>query len=366
MPAEFHADQVGSLLRPGPLLRAREEYAAGALSASALHEAEDRAILDALRRQRELGLPILVDGEFRRRAWMTDMADAVEGFVPQSRMLNWKGPGGGTFPSHSHVVGARLQPRRRLTSDQAAFLSQHADGPFKITLPAPSNFYVASWQAGVTDRAYASRSEMLADIAAIVRTEVEALISDGVSYVQLDSPFYSSFFDDAERDRLSAGGVDPDAAVAEVVAADNACVAGLRREGLTLGMHICRGNSRSRWMAEGGYDRIAQELFQNLDVDRFLLEYDSPRAGSFEPLRHLPKGKMAVIGLVTTKEPALETAEELRRRIDEAARYAPMEQLALSPQCGFASVAEGNLLSENDQWRKLELILNTARDTWAH
>jgi 5-methyltetrahydropteroyltriglutamate--homocysteine methyltransferase len=362
---ELRADQVGSLLRPAALLRAREAYAAGTLTADMLREAEDQAILDALARQRALGFPILVDGELRRRAWMTDMADAVEGFVPQSRPMHWKGPGGGVFPSHSHVVGGRLRPRRRLTGEQTAFLHEHAGGPFKMTLPAPSNFFVASWHAGVSDQAYASRSEMLADVVTIVRDEVEALIGQGVTYVQLDSPFYSSFFDDDERARLRDSGVDPDVALAEVVAADNACVAGLRRDGLTLGMHICRGNSRSRWMAEGGYDRIAEELFGKLDVDRFLLEYDSPRDGGFEPLRYLPKGKTAVIGLVTTKEPALEPSELLRQRVDEAARFVPLEQLALSPQCGFASVAEGNLLSEDDQWRKLELVLQTAHDIWS-
>src|SRR4051812_33634562 len=173
MSTDIRADQVGSLLRPPALLRARETFARGATSAEELQAAEDAAILDALQRQRDLNFPILVDGEFRRRAWMTDMADAVEGFVPQSRTIDWHGPGGGAFPSHSHVVGGTLRPRRRITGNQVEFLKQNAGGPFKITLPAPSNFYVVGWQPGVTEQAYRSRSQMLADFVQIVRDEVE-------------------------------------------------------------------------------------------------------------------------------------------------------------------------------------------------
>jgi 5-methyltetrahydropteroyltriglutamate--homocysteine methyltransferase len=205
---------------------------------------------------------------------------------------------------------------------------------------------------------------MLADVVGIVRGEVEALIADGVTYIQLDAPYYGPFMDERERGRLQEGGVDPDQALREVVAADDACVRGLAREGLTLALHVCRGNSRSRWLAEGSYDLIAEPLLSTLSVDSFLLEYDSGRHGGFEPLRYLPPGKTAVLGLVTTKEPSLESPDHLARRIDEAARYAPLEQLALSPQCGFASVAAGNLISEDDQWRKLELVVQTARLVW--
>jgi 5-methyltetrahydropteroyltriglutamate--homocysteine methyltransferase len=294
------------------------------------------------------------------------MADAVEGFVPQSRTVEWRGRDGSNQPeaSTSNVVGARLKPRRRLTGDETAFLKQHAPGPVKMTLPAPSNFWVVSWKEGVSNPAYASRSAMLEDVVRIVRAEVEALVSEGVDYIQLDAPFYGVFIDEQHRATLRHTGVDPDRALAEVVAADNAAVDGLAREGLTLALHICRGNSRSRWLYEGPYDAIAEALFGQLGVDTFLLEYDSSRDGGFEPLRFLPKGKTAVLGLVTSKAAGLESVDDLHRRIDAAARVVPLDQLALSPQCGFASVAAGNTLSETEQWRKLELVVETAHKVW--
>src|SRR5438105_9889290 len=211
MPRPFRADQVGSLLRPPELLHARERFKNGALSAEALREQEDAAILAALDRQRNIGLEIFTDGEFRRGSWITDMADAVEGFVPQSRTIEWRGPGGGAEPSTSSVVGGRLRPRRRLTGDQAAYLKAHAPGPIKMTLPAPSNFWVVSWKAGVSDQAYGSRSEMLQDVVRIVRAEIQALVEDGVDYVQMDAPFYGVFIDEQHRATLRQTGVDPDA-----------------------------------------------------------------------------------------------------------------------------------------------------------
>jgi methionine synthase II (cobalamin-independent) len=364
MPRSFRADHVGSLLRPAQLLRARQQYADGSITRDALRAEEDSAILAALDGQRRTGLEIFTDGEFRRYSWITDMADAVGGFVPQSRIVEWQGPGGGAEPSTSSVAGARLEPRRRLTGDQTAFLKQHSPGPIKMTLPAPSNFWVVSWKVGVSDRAYASRSEMLQDVVKIVRHEIQALMDDGADYIQMDAPYYGVFIDDRYRDGLRNSGVDPDAALREVVAADNAAIAGLARENVTFGLHICRGNSRSRWLYEGGYDHIAEALFSGLEVDTFLLEYDSPRDGDFTPLRFLPPPKKAVLGLVNTKAPDLESVADLRRRIDQAAEIVPLERLALSPQCGFASVAGGNLVTEDDQWRKLERVVETAHQVW--
>jgi 5-methyltetrahydropteroyltriglutamate--homocysteine methyltransferase len=364
MPRPIRADQVGSLLRPAHLLRAR---ASGDTPKDKLRELEDGAILDALNRQRQVGLEIFTDGEFRRASWITDMAEAVEGFVPQSRSIEWHATDGSNQveASTSNVVGARLQPRRRLTGAETAFLKHHAPGPIKVTVPAPSNFWVVSWKEGVSNAAYASRSEMLTDVVRILCAEIEALIQDGVDYIQLDSPFYGVFIDERYRAELRRASLDPNHALQEVVAADNAVVDGLAREGLTLALHICRGNSRSRWLYQGAYDPIATVLFNQLGVDTYLLEYDSARDGTFDPLRFLPPGKTAVLGVVTTKQPALESRDELRRRIDDAARVVPLEQLALSPQCGFASVAAGNSLSEDDQWRKLELVVQTAREIWS-
>ena len=365
MSRPIRADHVGSLLRPAELLDAREQFSRGALSREALRAQEDAAILKALNGQRQAGLEIFTDGEFRRGSWITDMAEAVQGFVPQSRTIEWRGPDGGAEPSTSSVVGGRLEPRRRLTGEQAAFLKKHAPGAIKMTVPAPSNFWVVSWKAGVSDQAYASRSEMLQDVVRIVRGEIEALIAEGVEYVQMDAPFYGVFIDEQHRATLRQTGIDPDKALHEVVAADNAAVAGLASDNLTLALHICRGNSRSRWLYEGGYNPIAEALFGTLGVDAFLLEYDDVgRDGDFSPLRYLPPNKIAVLGLVTSKEPGLESVESLRKRIDEAAKTVPLEQLALSPQCGFASVALGNRLSQDDQWRKLERVVQTAHQVW--
>src|SRR5579871_348353 len=362
---EYRAEQVGSLLRPPEILQARTAYADGRISGENLRLAEDRAIEEALRRQRDLGLSILSDGEMRRGSWLTDMADAVEGFVDGDRvMLEWKGPGGGSEATTANAVGAKLRKRRKLTAHELPFLKKAAPGPFKVTLPSPSNFMVASYKRGLTDHFYPRMTDLLHDLVAIVRDEVQWLVGEGATYIQFDAPYYSHYLDPRQREAMRRAGRDPDQEFEAGIEGDNAAFAGIARAGVTFAAHICRGNSRSRWYTEGGYDAIAEKLFHKLDVDRFLLEYDSERSGGFEPLRLAPREKTVVLGLITTKEAKLESADELRRRIDEAARFVPLEQLALSPQCGFASVAAGNLLSMDDQWRKLELVANTARQVW--
>ena len=360
----YRADQIGSLLRPAELLEVRAARAEGRISDEALHAAEDRAILEALARQRDIGMGVLTDGEFRRGAFLTDIHEAVEGFVAERVVLEWRGPGGGAEGSVAPVVGGRLRPRRLLVKHEADFLQAHAGAPYKVAVPMPSQLAAVGYKAGVTDKAYPTRAELLADFTALIRREVAALVEAGVPYVQMDAPFYTYYADPAMRDRLQQAGLDPDRAFADAVAADTACLSDIERPRTTLAVHLCRGNSRSRWIAEGGYHRIAEELFGRLPVDAFLLEYDSPRAGDFTPLQFVPAGKTVVLGLVTTKDPALETVDDLRRRIDEAARYVPLDHLALSPQCGFASTAQGNLLTAEQQWDKLELVVATARQVW--
>ena len=360
----YRAEQVGSLLRPPDLLQARAAHSEGRGSAEDLRAREDEAILQALERQRQIGMDILSDGEMRRSSWLTSMAEAVEGFVPQRVEVEWHGPGGGREGSTALAAGAKLKKRRKLTAHEIPFLMKHSPGPFKVTVPAPSNFLVASYKAGITDKYYPSAEDFLVELAEIIRDEIQWLVSEGVTYIQLDAPYYSAYLDPAQRERMLQTGRDPDAGLQRGIEGDNSCLKGIARDNLTLALHVCRGNSRSRWFAEGGYDTIAERLFGSLDVDRFLLEYDSERAGGFEPLRLVPRGKSVVLGLITTKEPRLESPDDLRRRIDEAARHIPLENLALSPQCGFASVAAGNLLSMEDQWRKLELVVNTARRVW--
>jgi 5-methyltetrahydropteroyltriglutamate--homocysteine methyltransferase len=353
------------LLRPPELLAARAARAEGRLNEDELRATEDQAILEALAKQRELGLDVCTDGEMRRGSWLTDMAEAVDGFVPERRTVQWKGPGGGAEGSTGQVVGAKLRKARKLTGRELPLLKRAASIPFKVTLPAPSNFILTSYRLGTTDRFYQSHGDLLKDMVEIVRDEVGWLVGEGVQYIQFDAPYYSYYLDPRMREEALAAGRDPDLELERAIAADNATLKGVHRADVTVAMHVCRGNSRSRWFTEGAYDVVAEQLFGLLDVDTFLLEYDHPRAGGFEPLRLVPAGKAVVLGLVTTKEPALESQDELLRRIDEAAQYVPLENLALSPQCGFASVAAGNLLSIEDQWRKLELVVETARKAWA-
>jgi len=361
---QVRADQVGSLLRPPDLLAARTAAIEGRVSPEELRAAEDDAIRDALRHQRDAGMDIYTDGEMRRGSWLGDMAEAVDGFVPESVTLDWKGPGGKTEASAAQVAGGKLRKRRKLTGHELPFLAKSAAGPFKITLPAASNFRVSSYKEHITDKFYARREDLLADLVDIIHDEVAWLQAEGVPYIQFDAPFYSFYFDPRQRERLRAAGRDADRELESAIAADNAALRDIPRDKVTLAVHICRGNNRSRWYTEGTYDAIAERLFGSLDVDTFLLEYDTERSGGFEPLRLVPRGRRIVLGLITSKEPQLETQDELRRRIDQAAKYIPFENLAISTQCGFASTASGNLLTMDQQWRKLALVAETARKVW--
>ena len=368
MPGIYRADHVGSLLRPQDVKEARAAYLGGQIDLAELTEVEDRAILQALERQRDVGMPVFTDGEFRRAIFQSDLVDSVEGFVDTvtpAVIRIWQGPGGQpTEPGTMQVVGGKLRRKRGLTENQLPFLREHAPGSVKMTLPSPNQFPALIFQPGVTDRFYATRSELLWDVAGIIRSEVEALAQSGVDYIQMDAPRYSYYVDPRWRQHLRDLGEDPDRMFEEAVAADNHCLEGAQRDGATVAFHVCRGNNQSKWYAEGGYEAIAELLFGTLKVDRFLLEYDTERSGTFEPLRFMPPGKMVVLGLVSSKEAELESADDIARRIDEASAYVPAERLALSPQCGFASTAPGNLLTEDQQWRKLELVAEVARRVW--
>ncbi|MEK7217047.1 MAG: methionine synthase [Chloroflexota bacterium] len=368
MPAEYHADHVGSFLRPPLLKAARAAFKRGEIDRDRLTEVEDRAILGVLQRQREIGIDVVTDGELRRTGFQNDINETVDGYidVPQPAVVRiWQGPGGDPVEEGTRqIVAGKLRPRRRLTANQLPFLKQHASGPIKMTLPTPNQFPTISYQPGVTDKVYPTRADLLRDLTAIIRDEVQYLVSEGVRYIQLDAPRYSYFVDPKWREHLRGMGEDPDRFFDAAIAADNEVLAGARRPGATLALHVCRGNNQSKWYAQGGYDAIAEKLFGGLQVDRFVLEYDTERAGTFEPLRFVPRGRAVVLGLVSSKDPALESSDALRRRIDEAAAYVPLEDLALSPQCGFASTEPGNLLTEEQQWRKLALVAETARQVW--
>lgn len=362
MPSECRAEQVGSLLRPPELLRARD----AGVSAERLRNLEDEFILRAIRRQQEIGLDVLTDGELRRRNFMSDFVDAVAGFDTDNAVArSWAGSPSASVSRVTGIVTSKLQPIASLTGHEVAFLKAHAPGNFKITLPSATQFPAISYKRGITDRVYASPSMLLCDVVTILRAELQTLRKQGVRYIQIDAPRYSYYMDPKWREWIRTEmQQEPQAALQESIEADNACLEAARGPGITLAIHLCRGNNRSHWYAEGGYDAIAEQLFSTLAVDRFLLEYDDQRSGSFEPLRLIPKGKMVVLGLISSKRPQLEQKGELIRRISEASRYVPLENLALSPQCGFASTAEGNLLSEEDQWAKLHLVVETAREVW--
>jgi 5-methyltetrahydropteroyltriglutamate--homocysteine methyltransferase len=368
MAAPYRADHVGSLLRPREVLDALRNHD---LPADRLKAIEDRHILDVLARQKDIGFEIFTDGELRRTSFMSDLYESVDGLDPDYQPDRaWKGaPSGVTatkgIGAPGGAVVAKIQQTKRLTRDEVDFLEKHAPGDIKITLPTANQFPAIAWKRGVSEHAYPTYSEFLWDLVPIMRKEIQALVSEGVKYIQIDAPRYTYYIDPTWRRYVqNEMGVDPEAALDEAIRVDNACLEGVKRDGVTLAIHLCRGNNRSQWYAEGGYDPIAERLFNQLNVDLFLLEYESERSGTFEALRFVPRTKAVVLGLVSSKVPQLEPQEQLIHRIEEASRYVPLDNLAISPQCGFASTMEGNLLSEEDQWRKLELVVDTARKVW--
>ncbi len=380
-PINYRADHIGSLLRPPELLQAREDFNAAHITEAELREIEDHSVDQALNLQRQVGIEVLTDGEYRRHDWVGDFTSSVDGYVSAAVPIrfDWKLPepvaasGASSMrqavaemPQQSgRVIGERLKLRHRLTQHEVPYLKAHAQGqPFKITMPATSYVVARGWKPGVTDKVYASRWELCEDVARIMSDEIKALAAEGLTYIQVDNAHWPDYI---PADRLAAWrsiGIDPDKALDEDIRADNLATSGLDRSRVLLANHICRGNGRSAWHTEGGYDSIAERVFGGLDVDRLLLEYDSDRAGGFEPLRFVPHGRQVVLGLVTTKVGALEKQHDLLRRVEEASKYVPIENLALSPQCGFASVEQGNLLSWDEQQRKLELVVDTARKIW--
>ncbi len=364
MPAGYRADHVGSFLRPAELLQARR---AGG-DAESLRALEDRHVLRVLEKQKELGFEVFTDGELRRRNFMSDFTDAVEGFDLGDEVARSWAAGAKDAAGVSRVTGIvtrKLRQVRRLTGHELPFLKTHSPGAIKVTLPSATQFPAIAWKRGVSEAAYKDHSELLWDVVAIMKAELQAVVAEGVRYLQIDAPRYSYFVDPKWREWIRTEmRVSPEALLEESIRADNACLDAARHPGVTLAIHLCRGNNRSHWYAEGGYDQIAEKLFGTMKVDRFLLEYDDQRSGTFEPLRFVPKGTSVVLGLVSSKHPQLESADQLARRIDEAARIVPLPDLALSPQCGFASTMEGNLLSEEQQWAKLQLVVETARRVW--
>ncbi len=362
----FRAEHVGSLLRPAELLAARERCADGRLCAQELAAIEDQAIRDIVRRQEEIGLRAVTDGEFRRAAWQIDF---LKGFsnVAVSRStvrVSFHTEQGDIdrLPSALRVTGTLARPRP-IFVDAFRFLRSVARAVPKLTIPSPSLLHFRGGRQAVDERAYPDLEGFYADLARVYAQEIGDLAAAGCRYLQIDEVNLAYLCDARLREEVRRLGEDPDRLPLTYAELINHSI-GARPRDLTVGLHLCRGNFESAWLAEGGYEPVAEVLFNAIDVDGYFLEYDTDRAGDFRPLRFVPRGKLVVLGLVTTKRGALERATDLIRRIEEASRYVPLEQLALSPQCGFASAGRGNRLTFEEQMAKLRLIVEVARQVW--
>jgi 5-methyltetrahydropteroyltriglutamate--homocysteine methyltransferase len=362
-PPPFRAEHIGSLLRPPPLLAARQAAEEGRLSPEALRVEEDTHIREAVRLQEGVGLDVITDGEYRRGIYFGHFSQAVSGFTEMDAELSFRGAGGEPLRYRAAVVTGRLVRHRGIATDEFRYVRALTRRTPKVTLPSPSSQHFLRWRPGVSERAYPDLDELFADVAAIYRAELADLAALGATYVQLDDVPLGLLCDPHHREAFAAKGYDPAEMLDRYVALVNAALAG-RPAGMTVGIHVCRGNNQGKWLGEGAYDYVAPRAFAGLGVDAFFLEYDSPRAGGFEPLRHVAPGPWVVLGLVSTKTPVLEDPDDLCRRIDAAAALVPLERLALSPQCGFASTAPGNPLTPAEQRRKLELVVDVARRVW--
>jgi 5-methyltetrahydropteroyltriglutamate--homocysteine methyltransferase len=373
----FRAEHVGSLLRPERLLKARAEaegnqyrQAAGPLAYAGLNALEDEAIRDAVRLQEDAGLQGITDGEFRRRSWFQDFLLSLSGteitFVDSavSAALPFQDDRTvDTLPGHIVRVRSRLTRRRGIFTDHFAFLARLTARTPKISLPSPTMLHFWGGRAAVDAAVYPDLREFWDDAVAIWLAEIRDLHGLGCRYVQIDDVTFPLICDPRAREALIARGDDPNE-ILETYAGVLSRIAAGAPPGMTVAMHMCRGNNRGKWMGRGGYEYVSEVVFRNVGIKNFFVEYDSARAGGFEPLQHVPPGSRVVLGLVSTKTPVLESRDGLKRRIDEASAFLPLEQLCLSPQCGFASNFMGNPVTIDDERRKLELVVETARDVW--
>ena len=363
----FRADHVGSLLRPALLLAARQEFADGKIDAGQLRAAEDAAIAQAVAMQADVGLQSATDGEFRRASWHMDFIYQLGGIskAPGNLAVKFVNPSGTIewTPAALHV-GSRVRLDGTIFGEDFAFLkSQVTTAVPKLTIPSPNMVHYRGGPAMLDHDVYPDMEEFWADLAAAYADEVARLGELGCTYLQFDDTSLAYLNDPAQRAEIAGRGEDAEHMHLRYIRQINAAVKD-KPAGMAITTHMCRGNFRSSWVASGGYDFVAEALFSQLDVDGFFLEYDDERSGGFEPLRFVPAGKMVVLGLVTTKRPALESKDDLKRRIDQAAKYVPLEQVCLSGQCGFSSTVEGNALTYDQQVAKLRLIVEVAHDIW--
>jgi methionine synthase II (cobalamin-independent) len=362
----FRAEHIGSLLRPPDLLRQRGRYAEGEIDAAELAAAEDKAIADAIRMQEQIGFKFVTDGEFRRRSYHSFFYGALGQLridtIGSAEAVGPDGEGGrGAQPVA--IIGSRVQWARPINADDATFLKNHSALWPKITIPGPCALHFRGGDAAVTASAYQDVDEFWSDIVVAFTRELHALAAAGCRYVQIDETAFAKFGDPHVQAALAARGDDWSALIDKYIAVTNRVLAAAPQD-MHIGMHLCRGNRGGHWHAEGSYEEVAERLFNALAIKFYFLEYDSPRAGSFTPLRFVPKHKSVVLGLVSTKVPELENMAVLKGRVEEATRFVTLDRLAVSPQCGFASLDTGNPLTVEAQNRKLELICGLARDIW--
>ncbi len=361
----FRADQVGSLLRPEPLLKARDQFQNGEISAEELRLVEDEAIADAIKKEEAVGLRSITDGEFRRTYFHVDFLERLEG-VSTSGGIEVKfhsKDGEVNFAPPRLAITGKLRHKEDIQKADFEFLNSKTTQIPKVAIPSPTMTHFRGGRDAIDIEAYPDLDEFFEDLAQVYRDEIDSLYQAGARYIQMDDTNLAYLCDPKLREGARQRGDDPDELPRTYAELINAVTDG-RPDDLTMAVHLCRGNFQSAWVAEGGYEPVAEVLFNELNVDALFLEYDDERSGDFSPLRFMPDDKVAVLGLVTTKEPTLESADDLKRRVDEAAQYMDLANIALSPQCGFSSTVHGNKLTEDEQWAKLELVVNTAEAIW--
>jgi 5-methyltetrahydropteroyltriglutamate--homocysteine methyltransferase len=372
MATDIHAEHVGSLLRQPWLLEAKANYKAGALGLDELRHVEDQAASENIATQKSAGMPVLTDGEVRRETWMAGLLESIGGMTSFGNpdAVIWH-RADGEVPPHGEtdfdlmVASEKVYQKQRLTAVEARFMAKSVPGQFKVTLMSAAMGGML-WRQEISESAYPTPAELTDDLVKLQIDEIAGLIDIGARWVQLDSLSYNQVFDRKFREATIGDAVPACVILDTSVKADTRIVNGVKAKDptVTVGMHICRGNNRSAHMASGSYEPVAERLFSEVPVDRFLLEYDTERAGGFEPLRFIPPGRVVVLGLVSSKTPVLEPLDDLKRRVDEASRYVDGDNLAISPQCGFASTSGGNLLTLDEQKAKLELAATAAESIW--
>jgi len=359
----FHAEHVGSLLRPKELTQAFRSHREENLGDEEFQVIQDKAIADVVKLQEDAGLELVTDGEFRRSSYWAHFVEKVDGLGITSASFKFHDDHGHELDFTAPVAEAPVRRTRTISGDEFGYLKGVTGKTPKITMPSPPTMHFYRLGASIADGVYDSEDVYFADLANVYEEEIAALAADGCTYVQIDEVPIAMLCDPAVRDKVSAEGYDPDGLMTSYVDVLNASIDN-RPDGVTVGLHLCRGNFKGHYLSEGGYETVADRLFNGINVDAFFLEYDTPRAGDFEALKYVPDNKSVVLGLVSSKTPELESKDDLKRRIDDAARHVDIARLGLSPQCGFASTVAGNPVTVDDEIAKLTLIVETAHDVW--